>query len=654
MNYKRIDDVVSEHLRESALEVSEESLKNFREMLGFPVEQVAIIRKCNAVVVVVVYYQDLDLSFLEGRLLDTWDKLSSGGITNFLRDIKFYNNEEAIRYLGESSVGVHSVAVGDAQVYHQVYESLQLAYQLQKSNPVLLIIANWINSVLFEVKAKTSLLKGNTSLERIACDILSEVLDAKEKVGVVGLGMAGKLVVKILSEEKLLPVVVANRTFTTTQEIALKYNVEPVEFDDFARLNHVAGLVLAIDNNADTLEYYKKLKNSIDINNLKVFIDISLSSMVNQEDYKGVRVVNLNDLSGIADLNRKDRLAEVNKARQLIDKMLPLVIDKIKNEVSQIKIEERKQKNRVKLDTKKLKILEARSLGLRSVRNFFDGLGFFEVITPYIVGVSTDPPRVDKGGAIGVLWPGGGDAFLRQSNQIYKQIIVASGMKKIYEIGPFWRAETVKTYRHLQESIGVDIEYVSPNELKEVYEIAYSLILDIQKSLIGFSTCKLQLPELKSLPVLEYSQAVSILSESGYEISYGEDLGLIGEAKLGEIIKTKYDSDACVVLHYPDTIKKFYTKKSAGGLTETFDLILGGWELASGAIRETNREKIERSMMLSRVNPVEYNFYLSIIENANEHGGFGLGFDRLIAKVLGLGLVRDAVAFPRDFNRLVP
>lgn len=76
--------------------------------------------------------------------------------------------------------------------------------------------------------------------------------------------------------------------------------------------------------------------------------------------------------------------------------------------------------------------------------------------------------------------------------------------------------------------------------------------------------------------------------------------------------------------------------------------------LVSGALREVNRKKIEHSMKLSSINPADYNFYLSIVDNAVEHGGFGLGIDRLIARLLDIDVVSDAVPFPRTFDQLIP
>ena len=236
-------------------------------------------------------------------------------------------------------------------------------------------------------------------------------------------------------------------------------------------------------------------------------------------------------------------------------------------------------------------------------------------------------------------------------------MIVASGLSKIYEIGPFWRSETNQSYRHLQETIGLDVEFSQPESVEEIYGLAYSVIVEVKNHIQKIYKIKNKnfvIPDFSSVPIITYKEAVDTLNLKGHHIAFGEDLGLTGELKLGQIIKRRYNSDIIVIKNYPDTIKKFYTKKIGNGLTETFDIILSGWEIVSGAIRETDRSVVEKSMNLSGINPQNYDFYLSIIDNSISHGGFGLGVDRLIAKILGLEMVTDAVVFPRTFKTLIP
>lgn len=218
------------------------------------------------------------------------------------------------------------------------------------------------------------------------------------------------------------------------------------------------------------------------------------------------------------------------------------------------------------------------------------------------------------------------------------------------------RSETFESYRHLQESIGLDIEIKEPKDLEELYQLASSIIINTQKKIAQKFKLKtnLQFPPVANIPVFTYTEVVSLLNENGSPVMYGEDLGLISEAKLGQIIKKTYQSDIFVIKDYPDTIKKFYTKKKEGGKTETFDIIVCGWELVSGAIRQTDGEQIRRSMMISGINADNYTFYISIVDGAVSHGGFCIGIDRLIAKILELEMVSDAVVFPRTFKKLVP
>lgn len=292
----------------------------------------------------------------------------------------------------------------------------------------------------------------------------------------------------------------------------------------------------------------------------------------------------------------------------------------------------------------------------RYLRDYFSHNGYLEVITPFIVGISTDPPKVDKGGTFDVDWVNGARAFLRQSNQIYKQICVASGLEKIYEIGPFWRKESSESYRHLQESIGLDVEMQNPKSLQELYELACELIKKVNIHVVA--TYKLRnnlvIPDVDKIPVFTYDEAVDLLRENGHPVTRGDDFGLVSEAKLGQLVKKKFNSDVLVIKDYPDTIKKFYTKQKREGLTETFDVIVGGWELVSGAIRQTDGDSVKESMRLSDINASDYDFYISIIDKAPEHGGFCLGLDRLLAKILNKEMISDAVPFPRTYKKLIP
>lgn len=653
LNFKKLDDNSLLVLKSASFSNPQEIIETFKKKLGFEVEQLSIIQKCNAVMVVIVSNQNISTDYLKNCIFDVWDKLSLSGIIDHLNKFVFYEDELAVKYLAESAMGLNSVTIGDSQVFSQINNALQ-----QNKSPSLLILSNWLRSLLEEVKDKTSIFSGNTSLERIAVSKLVKLISDDSSICVLGLGMSGKLVVKILSEEYHREMMVSNRSEDKILDILEKYpKLKTINLQDFKQIKTSDAVVFALDNNPETKEYFSLLrKEQIFSGGSKILIDLSSPSVCKKHNLDGVTVINIEDLSKEANKTINDRSSEINKVRQIIDKKFPDFVEKLKMEIGKIHVENQKNFASVKLSSQIVGLIKTRSKALFSIRNYLSSLGFYEVNTPYIVGVSTDPPKVDKGGAIEVVWPGGEQAFLRQSNQLYKQMVVVSGMDKVFEIGPFWRAESENTFRHLEESIGLDVEFSSPKSLKEVLTLAYSVVFKVFEDLksANMTSFEVSLLEPDKLPIITYKEAVDILNKNGFPFKYGVDLGVVGEAKLGEIIQKNNHSSAFAITQYPSSIKKFYTKQSSPFLTDTFDLIVGGWELVSGAIRETDRNKIERSMKLSGVNPADYNFYLSIIDGAVEHGGFGLGIDRLIARLLDIDVISDAVAFPRTFDRLIP
>lgn len=651
LNYQKLDEKSLEALGSAKLQQGKDFIENFRLDLGFKVDELSVIDKCNAIIVVFSYHEDLLEDFVKGRLLTTWDKLSNKGITSFTRDIKFIYDDNAVKYLGECAAGIHSVTLGDSQVLSQVVDCLQQGIGEPGAKTTFSLLIGWIKDVIYDIKIKTNFLSGNTSLERIACEFIIEKFGNNKNITVLGYGKTGKLIVKILTSDYNLKINLANRSKISSSIEEEK--IKLFELNNFKVIGESDLIVNTISNNEDTKIYFNELiKNISNINN-KFFLDLSSPSLLKNKIENLYDIVNF---SNIANNNIKNRLADMNKVKEIINKSVSKFLFAASEEYGKSFLKNQINLKINRVEKEKLKIVGIRSELYKTIRAYLEKDKFIEVTTPYIVGISTDPPKVDKGGTIDVKWQPGINAFLRQSNQIYKQILVASGMNKIYEIGPFWRSETSESYRHLQESIGLDVEIKEPKNLKELYLQACSIIIYSNKEIVNKFKIKSKviLPKAEEVPVLTYSEAVSILNENGSPVMYGEDLGLISEAKLGQIVKKKHGSDIFVIKDYPDTIKKFYTKKKSGGLTETFDIIVCGWELVSGAIRQTDGKEIKKSMMISGLNIDNYAFYISIVDGAVSHGGFCIGIDRLLAKILELEMISDAVVFPRTFKKLVP
>lgn len=651
LNYQRLDEKSLNNLKSANLKKDHKFLNQFKNELGLEIDSIVVIEKCNAVNLLISYQDDLSFEYVKGRILSTWDRYSNNGIMIIIRDIKFYEGIDAIKFLGECAVGIHSVTIGDSQVLSQIAEGLKSGLHGEVS-PFIFII-DWLNELVNECKLKTKIFEGNISLERIACDLISKNISKIEKTVLIGYGKSGKLIAKILNKENDFPLEILNRTIIDIQKENL--DEKKVKYSSFSNFksNNIHCIIITVNNNTETnaiiTDLLKTIENTKDI----LFIDLSTPSLLMG---KVDNFIGIEKLSKIAETNSDTRRNEINKARNIINNTIDLVINKINRNTAEFYMNQQRNINFKKLDRKKIDLIIQRSEMFKIIKGYLNSKKFIEVTTPYIVGISTDPPKVDKGGTINVDWMNGTTAFLRQSNQIYKQIIVASGMEKIYEIGPFWRKETSESYRHLQESIGLDIELSNPKNLNELYYLACKIIKKVNDNLIKTFKLKtnLNLPNINKIPILTYHEAIKLLQENGNPITMGEDLGLVSEAKLGQLIKAKFNSDIFVVKDYPDTIKKFYTKNKIGGLTESFDIIVNGWEIVSGAIRQTDGKQIKKSMLLSGIDIKNYDFYISIVDKAIKHGGFCIGLDRLIAKILNKEMISDAVPFPRTYKRLIP
>jgi len=161
---------------------------------------------------------------------------------------------------------------------------------------------------------------------------------------------------------------------------------------------------------------------------------------------------------------------------------------------------------------------------MQSIRNFLVEEGFIEVHTPKIVSTATE------GGT--ELFPVSyfeKEAFLNQSPQLYKQVLMSAGFEKVFEIGPIFRAEEHNTVRHLNEAISIDIE-MSYTDHEGVMKILERLIVKVYEDVIencqkflDILNIKLEVPEYP-FERLKYDEALEIARRKGEDIPWGEDL----------------------------------------------------------------------------------------------------------------------------------
>ena len=300
-----------------------------------------------------------------------------------------------------------------------------------------------------------------------------------------------------------------------------------------------------------------------------------------------------------------------------------------------------------------LAAFEIESAVLQSLRSYFYQKGVTEVFTPKIVAAATE------GGTD--LFPISyfeKEAFLNQSPQLYKQMLMSAGMDRVFEIGPIFRAEEHDTRRHLNEAISIDIEFsfVDDKDVMEILEEAvagaYRYVAENCRRQLEVLGLDLQVPEIP-FKRITYTQALELAGEkAGVKMQWGDDLDTETERFLGETIGEHY-----FLTDWPSSIKPYYTLpyEDKPEVCRGFDLMHPRMELASGAQRVHDYSQLVERIKGKGLDPDGFEFYLNAFRyGMPPHAGWGLGLSRLVMTMLKLENIRDAVLFPRDRRRLVP
>lgn len=295
-----------------------------------------------------------------------------------------------------------------------------------------------------------------------------------------------------------------------------------------------------------------------------------------------------------------------------------------------------------------------RSTVMRAVQDFLFSRGFTHITTPKIVAAATE------GGT--ELFPIAyfeKEAFLNQSPQLYKQMMMAAGFEKVFEIGPIFRAEEHNTTKHLNEATSIDIE-VSFADHIEVMNILEELVIETYRAVAegcGDQLANLGINDFKvpgcPFPRIHYSEAIEIAAQkSDEEIVFGDDISTAAEKAIGEEMREHY-----FIVDWPTEIKPYYAMpyEHDPSICKAFDLMHPRMELSSGAQRVHQHDLLVHQIRAKGLNSDSFEFYLApFMYGMPPHAGWGLGAERLVMTMLGLGNVREAVLFPRDRHRLVP
>jgi nondiscriminating aspartyl-tRNA synthetase len=296
---------------------------------------------------------------------------------------------------------------------------------------------------------------------------------------------------------------------------------------------------------------------------------------------------------------------------------------------------------------------------MAGMRRVLDADGFVEIQTPKMVASSTETGanvfRIDYFGERG---------YLAQSPQFYKQMMVGV-FERVYEIGPVFRAEPHDTVRHLAEYVSLDVELGFIEDHFSVMRIVQLVISGMLAEMQARGQAELELLELtlpevpEEIPHIFFRDAQELIEkETGEKGVVGEpDLAPAHERALGEWAKREHGSDFLFVTGYPMVKRPFYTHPdpSRPEFSNSFDLLFRGLELITGGQRLHRYQDYLDALTKAGQDPEVLSGYLEAFKHGMPpHGGFAIGLERWLARLIEAPNIRETTLFPRDLNRLQP
>jgi aspartyl-tRNA synthetase len=305
-------------------------------------------------------------------------------------------------------------------------------------------------------------------------------------------------------------------------------------------------------------------------------------------------------------------------------------------------------------------IFEVQTTVERAMREFWQKERFIEIHTPKLMGSASE-----SGAELFKAEYFDRTAYLAQSPQFYKQMAMAAGFGKVFEVGPVFRANPSFTSRHDTEFTSVDVEISwidSHDDVMSFEERWLAHVLAVVKELHGeqiaqtFGTA-LVVPEVP-FPRITLDDAKELLREAGHDAPpAGHDLDPPSERALSAIVSARDGHEFTFVTDYPTSVRPFYHMRyeDRPTVTKSFDLLWRGIELTTGAQREHRYDKLLAQAEEKKVDVGPIQYYLDFFRfGAPPHGGFGFGLTRLLMQMLGQENVREVTFLYRGPHRLEP
>ena len=303
-------------------------------------------------------------------------------------------------------------------------------------------------------------------------------------------------------------------------------------------------------------------------------------------------------------------------------------------------------------------IFKIQSELMRYAREYLVETGFQEIHTPKLIGAASE-----SGSSVFEVEYFDRKAYLAQSPQFYKQMAIASGMERVYEIAPVFRAENSNTNRHSTEYTSFDIEMAYIDSVEDVMKYEQELLKymltkikenygDTIKEVFGV---EVNIPG--DIPIINLDDLLTELNKRyGYQIPEHDigDMNAETEGLAYKYAMEEYNSDFLFVTGFSKTKRPFYHMRDENGIPLGFDLIYRGIELTSGAQREHRYDELSKNAEEKGLGK-DVEFYKQFFKyGCPPHGGFAFGLERLTILLLGLDHIRDGQFIFRGPSRLEP
>ena len=303
-------------------------------------------------------------------------------------------------------------------------------------------------------------------------------------------------------------------------------------------------------------------------------------------------------------------------------------------------------------------VLRLSAGAMSAFRSILSARDFTEIQTPKIVASATE-----SGANVFKLDYFGRDAYLAQSPQFYKQIMVGV-FERVFEIGPVFRAEPHDTTRHINEYVSLDVEFGFIENHFTVMALLSDVITGILETLSEFCASELKLLHVQmpavpeEIPHIHFSEAQELIFKRyGTDVRGEPDLSPQDERWLGEWAQQEFGSDFLFITGYPMRKRPFYTHPDPDRpeYSNSFDLLFRGTELVTGGQRLHLYQDYLAALEKAHL-PIEpFETYLEAFRHGMPpHGGFAIGLERLLMQLTGAPNIRLTTTFPRDLVRLTP